>query len=251
MRRIAPPHDNVSLETATSRGAAAPVFSRETKMRKVVPLFAGVLILALAPPAEAQIRIGAYGGITRSSLSGDAPSDAEYRTRTGPVIGALVEIPVADNVLLSVQPAWKQRGTKIAVDVEGEDERQDSLSLGLSYASIPLLMKIETAGGKVFVNSGVDVGFLLDASLSPVEGDGEEDVSELIEDFDLAVNFGVGGQFPIGLPRLTIEARYTQSLINISNVSVDIGAQDLIATRFRSSGFEFLAGIWIPLGGGD
>ncbi len=135
--------------------------------------------------------------------------------------------------------------------VEGEDERQDSLSLGLSYASIPVLMKIETAGGKLFVNSGVDVGFLLDATLSPVEGDGEdEDVADLVRDFDVAVNFGVGGQFPIGKPRLTIEARYSQSLIDISEVEVDIGADTLIPARFRSSGFELLAGLWIPLGGG-
>ncbi len=220
-------------------------------MRRIVPALACLLLVILAPDARAQVRIGAYGGITRSSLSGDAPSNAEYRSRIGPVFGALVEFPVADHVLISVQPAWKQRGTRIAVDVEGEDERQDSLSLGLSYASIPVLLKIETAGGKLFVNSGVDVGFLLDATLSPVEGDGgDEDVKELVKDFDVAVNFGVGGQFPIGTPRLTIEARYSQGLINISEVEVDVGAETLIPTRFRSSGFELLAGLWIPLGGG-
>lgn len=221
-------------------------------MRNAILLLSGALLLGLAPPANGQVRVGAYGGITNSGLTGDAPANTEYRKKIGPVIGALFEIPVASNVLISVQPAWVQRGTKIAVDVEGQDERQDSLSLGLSYASIPLLMKIETAGGKVFVNSGIDVGFLLDAKLSPVEGDGaDEDVSESVKDFDLAVNFGVGGQFPIGLPRLTIEARYSQSLSNISNVSVDIGADAPLPTRFRSSGFEFLAGIWIPLGGGE
>jgi hypothetical protein len=237
---------------ARKNGISLTIFLLETTMRRVVPLIVGALLLALVPQADAQVRIGAYGGITSSGLTGDAPQNAEYRKRIGPVIGALVEVPVADNVLISVQPSWKQKGTKIAVDVEGQDERQDSLSLGLSYASIPVLMKIETAGGKVFVNSGFDAGFLLDAKLSPVEGDGEdEDVSDLIKDFDLAVNFGVGGQFPIGLPRLTIEARYSQSLTNNSNVSVDIGADELIPTRFRSSGFEFLAGIWIPLGGGE
>lgn len=219
-------------------------------MRNAILLLSGALLLGLAPPANGQVRVGAYGGITNSGLTGDAPANTEYRKKIGPVIGALFEIPVASNVLISVQPAWVQRGTKIAVDVEGQDERQDSLSLGLSYALIPLLMKIETAGGKVFVNSGIDVGFLLDAKLSPVEGDGaDEDVSESVKDFDLAVNFGVGGQFPIGLPRLTIEARYSQSLTNISDVSVDVGANELIQTRFRSSGFQLLAGIWIPLRG--
>ncbi|MGW8283308.1 MAG: outer membrane beta-barrel protein, partial [Gemmatimonadota bacterium] len=123
-------------------------------------------------------------------------------------------------------------------------------SLGLSYASLPVLMKIETAGGKLFVNSGLDFALLLDATASPVDGDGEdEDIKDKFTDFDLAVNFGVGGQFPIGRPRVTIEARYIQSLTNLSDVSVDIGADELVPTRVRSSGFEFLAGIWIPLGG--
>ncbi len=220
-------------------------------MRRITPALAGLLLVILAPDAGAQVRIGAYGGITSSSLSGDAPSNAEYRSRIGPVIGGLVEFPVADQVLISVQPGWVGRGTKIAFDVEGQDERQDSLSLGLSYVAIPVLLKIEMSGGRLFVNSGVDVGFLLDATLSPIEGDGEdEDVKELVKDFDVAVKFGVGGQFPIGKPRLTIEARYSQSLINISEVEVDVGAETLIPTRFRSSGFELVAGLWIPLGGG-
>ncbi len=220
-------------------------------MRKVLSVLVGALLIAPVPPVEAQVRIGAYGGISSSGLSGDAPDDSEYRNRIGPVLGALVEIPLTDEVLISVQPAWVQRGTRIAVDVDGEKERRDSLSLGLSYASIPVMLKVETAGGKVFVNSGLDAGFLLDATLSEIEGDGEEDASDLVKDFDVAVNFGVGGQFPIGLPRLTIEARYSQSLTNGSDVSVDVGATEPIATRFRLSGFQLLAGIWIPLGGGD
>lgn len=217
-------------------------------MRRVVPILAGALMLGLAPRADAQIRIGAYGGITSTSFNGDLPSGAEYTKRIGPALGALVEFPVAENVLISVQPAWVSRGTKLAVKVE--DELQDSLSLGLSYASLPVLMKIETAGGKLFVNSGLDFALLLDATASPVDGDGEdEDIKDKFKDFDLAANFGVGGQFPIGRPRVTIEARYTQSLTNLSAVSVDIGADVLVPTRVRSSGFEFLAGIWIPLGG--
>lgn len=218
-------------------------------MRKGVLLFAGVFLLVFAPPSGAQVRIGAYGGITSTSFRGDLPTDAEYTKRTGPVLGAVVEIPVADNVLISVQPAWVSRGTNLAVEVDGEDERQDSLSLALSYASLPVLMKIETAGGKLFVNSGLDFALLLDATASPVDGTGgDEDIKDKFKDFDLAVNFGVGGQFPIGRPRLTIEARYGQSLTNLSDVSVDIGADTLVPTRVRTSGFEFLAGIWIPLG---
>jgi len=221
-------------------------------MRRIIPALAILLFAVFVTDAWAQVRIGAYGGITSSSLSGDAPSGAEFRSRIGPAIGGLVELPVAENVWIGVQPGWVDRGTKIAFDVEGQDERQDSLSLGLSYLAVPLLLKIETAGGKVFVNSGVDFAFLLDATLSPVVGDGgDEDVSDSVEDFDVAVKFGVGGQFPIGKPRLTIEARYSQSLINISQVEVDIGAETLIPTRFRSSGFELLAGLWIPLGGGE
>ncbi|MEJ2483768.1 MAG: outer membrane beta-barrel protein [Gemmatimonadota bacterium] len=221
-------------------------------MRRVVPLLVGALSLMMAPMAQAQVRFGAYGGLVRSGFSGDAPKDTEYRHRTGPVIGALFEIPVAENVRISVQPSWLKRGTKIAVNVQGEDERQDSLSLGLSYVSVPILMKIETAGGRIFVSTGAEAGVLLDATLSPVQGGGEgEDVGRLFRDLDLAVDFGVGGQFPIGLPTLTAEVRYTQSLTDISQVEVDVGAEERVPARVRSSGFAILAGIWIPLGGGD
>jgi hypothetical protein len=79
-------------------------------MRRIVPALACLLLVILAPDAEAQVRIGAYGGITSSSLSGDAPSKAEFRSRIGPVIGALVDFPVAENVWIGVQPGWVDRG---------------------------------------------------------------------------------------------------------------------------------------------
>jgi len=63
----------------------------------------------------------------------------------------------------------------------------------------------------------------------------------------VAVLFGAGGLIPIGRPVLTLEARYSQSLTNL-NEGVILSSTNLPA-RFRSSGFQFLAGMLLPLGG--
>jgi len=45
-----------------------------------------------------------------------------------------------------------------------------------------------------------------------------------------------------------LEARYEQSLVNISEQSLDEAA---LRARVRSSGLQLLAGILLPLGGGQ
>ena len=39
-------------------------------MRNAILLLSGALLLGLAPPANGQVRVGAYGGITNSGLTG-------------------------------------------------------------------------------------------------------------------------------------------------------------------------------------
>jgi hypothetical protein len=121
-------------------------------------------------------------------------------------------------------------------------------SIDLSYVSVPILAKFVTVGGKVYVISGINVGFLTSAEITPEEGDEEpEDVKDSVRDFDLAVDFGVGGQLPVGRIRIMLEARYEQGLLNILEDNV---AESALQSRVRSSGLQLLAGILLPLGGG-
>jgi len=193
----------------------------------------------------AQISIGAVVGLSRSSISGDKPANVSYSTRTGLVAGAVVEVPVSKSVRLVFQPGFVQRGAKVGVAVPNQTERVDSGAVELDYISMPVLIKILANNGWLYVTSGIDVGYLSSATL--VEGTTETDVSASLKSYDIAVMFGVGGLIPIGRPSLSLEARYNQSLTSL-NENVTFPNTSLLA-RFRSSGFQFLAGILLPLGG--
>jgi len=196
-------------------------------------------------PAVAQ-QIGIQGGLNRAGLGGDAPSGTSYAGATGFMAGAVLDLPIARDVFVSVQPMYVRRGTGIAFAIKGEDKPRDSLDVALSYVTVPLLAKVQAAHGRTYVTGGVDVGVLLDATLS---GRGpDEDIKPIFRDYDVAAVFGFGVAFPIGAPRLTLEARYSQSLVNLSAGGEDPSGAAL-PQRFRTSGFQLLAGLLVPLGG--
>jgi hypothetical protein len=91
----------------------------------------------------------------------------------------------------------------------------------------------------------LDFGFLTGATLT--EGSDERDVKDRVEDFDVAAVFGFGGVVFAGKPNVSLELRYSQSLLNLANAST---TEDALPVRFRSSGFQLLAGVLLPLGGG-
>jgi hypothetical protein len=206
-----------------------------------------ILVAAAAAPhlASAQ-QIGFQGGLNRAAIQGDAPPNAQYAGGFGFMGGIVVDLPIAKDVWLSLQPMYARRGTGIAYAVRGEDAPRDSLDVTLNYLSVPLVAKVQAGHGRTYVTGGVDVGWLMDATLT---GRGpDEDIASAFRDLDVAALFGFGVLFPIGAPRLTVEARYTQSLLNLSAGGAGPGGADL-PDRFRANGFQLLTGLMIPLGG--
>lgn len=214
-------------------------------MREWWRLLVLVLVVGVVRPAGAQVAVGVTGGVILSDLSGDAPPKASFGTRPGFAVGIIGELEVAEDVIVSLQPMYLQRGTKIAFEVEGEEEPRDSLDLRLDYLTIPILLKVVTGSGRTYVTGGLDLGFLLDATLTATNE--KLNLSDTLKSIDLAAEFGFGVVFPIGRPRLTVEARYLQSILNIAKPEENPEAVSL-PLRFRSSGFQFLAGFLIPFG---
>jgi len=201
-----------------------------------------------APSAGAQAAIGVFGGLDRTDLSGDAPSKAKYRSQAGFAIGVVGELRIADDVWLTPQPAWIQRGTRIAFAVQGEDDPVDSLKVTANYLTLPVLVKIVSGHGKTYVSGGLDLGLMLDATIS---GAGEDqDVSDGFDPVDLSANFAFGVMLPVGRPRLTFELRYSQSILNVAGPEQ---APELysLPPRFRWTGLRLFAGFLYPLGGGE
>lgn len=204
-----------------------------------------IMLSLVTQPLAGQVTVGLVGGLNFGSVKGDAPADISYGTKTGIIAGALGELRLAEDVTLMVQPTLAQRGTSLAVAVEGLDEPVDSGSVALSYLSVPVLVRVMAGNQRTFVTGGFDVAFLTSAKLK--EGSSERDIDDRLKGGDIAMNFGFGGLVLKGSPAVTLELRYSQSLTNLSNnVS---STEDKLPVRFRSSGFQLLAGVLLPLGG--
>jgi hypothetical protein len=218
-----------------------------TKAR-FTPLLLLLLMLAAPPVAQAQFTVGAYGLLNSAGLNGDTPEDFSYTGNTGFGFGLIGEFYLTDDIWLSVQPGIQPKGAGLEVELDDEEDPVKLGSVDLSYFSVPVLAKFVTVGGKVYVVSGVNFGFLTSAEVNSEEGDSEPvDIKDSLRSFDLALDFGVGGQLPVGKIKIMLEARYEQGLLNIVDETSSEGA---LRARVRSSGLELLAGILLPLGGG-
>lgn len=215
---------------------------------RVPPILLALAVAATAatPGHASAQQIGFQGGLNRAGIQGDAPPNAQYSGGFGFMAGITFDLPIAQDVFLSLQPMYARRGTGIAYAVEGEEEPRDSLDVTLNYLSVPLLARVRAAHGRTYVTGGVDVAWLMDATLTGRGAD--EDIASVFENLDIAALFGFGVVFPIGTPRLTTELRYSQSLLNLSAGGTAPGGADL-PERFRANGFQLLAGLVIPLGG--
>jgi hypothetical protein len=192
-----------------------------------------------------QTYIGATGGLMSSSLSGDVPEDASYSGKTGFSGGLIADFTLTEDIVLSIQPRFLQKGTSVAYDV-GEYELRDSLTATFDYASLPVMVKITSLNKRIYFSSGLDFGYLINSSVENIVDGSTQDVSNLFKTIDISATLGFGVNIPIGSPTISLELRYMQSLLNLSDISSDESGTTF-PYRFRTSGFQFLTSILFPI----
>ncbi len=202
-----------------------------------------LLLTLVATQASADGAIGIYGGLNNAKLSGDTPPNTSYGGKSGLVFGVMGEFRIAKDVMLGLHPMYIQKGATPTLKPVTEDGDPIENDLSLDYISLPVLVKIESGNGVTYVTGGLDLAFLMDANLTTTKG--ESDVKDLLQDIDLSMVFGFGAKIPLGAPLLTLEFRYAQSLLNVADMQV---REEGLPVRFRSSGFQLLAGLILPLG---
>jgi len=204
---------------------------------------AAVLLIFILTTYEsnAQPYIGVFGGLNSSKLAGDVPSKAKYEGLMGANVGAYVDIKLAKIVWISLQPSYSQEGTKISYSVRGQIDPVDSVRIRMNYFSLPLLVKVSSTNGRFYALGGIETAFMLSNNISSNGISQETDIE--ISDINIAIHFGAGIRIPIGLPRLFVELRYTQGLIDLTDEPVDKS----YIPRVKTVGFKVLAGIEIPL----
>jgi len=192
-----------------------------------------------------QTYIGVTGGLMSSSLSGDAPKDASYSGKIGFSGGLIADFTLTEDIVLSIQPRYLQKGSTVSYDI-GEYELKDSLIASLDYFSLPILVKINSLNKRIYFSSGLDFGYLMNSSVEKIADGFKTDVNNLVKMYDISVSFGFGVNIPVGSPIISLELRYMQSLLNLSDIS--LGESDTtFPYRFRTSGFQFLTSIIFPI----
>ena len=204
-----------------------------------------ILFILLSVSLFSQTYIGATGGLMSSSISGDAPEDASYSGKIGFSGGLISDFTITEDIILSIQPRYLQKGTSVAYDV-GEYELRDSLTATLDYISLPIMLKINSLNKRIFFSSGLDFGYLMNSTVENIVDGSTQDVSNLFKTFDISATLGFGVNIPIGAPIISLELRYMQSLLNLSDISSDESGTTF-PYRFRTSGFQFLTSILFPI----
>ena len=202
-----------------------------------------VFLLCVSASAGAETRFGGTAGLNWSTLRGDGPENANYNRALGFSVGLVGDIALSKDIYLSVEPIYVRRGTDISLDV-GEDEPRDSLEARLDYVDCLVMVKVLPDNGATYVSSGLGIGFLTKATLKDTRGE-EADAKNLFENIDLFVAFGVGFMIPARSSPVTVELRYQQSLLSISEPNPSVLNSDLVP-RMRFSGFQLRVAVLFP-----
>ncbi len=209
-------------------------------MKKIKKLIILTLVLC-STIAFGQTNIGVFGGLNSSKLSGDTPNMASYNGKMGANIGAFIDLKLTNVLYLSLQPSYSQEGTKISYTLPGIEEPIDSLSIGINYFSLPVLLKVTSTNKRFYALAGFEAGYLLNSSVTIK--DDTDDLSSDVQKWNLAMHFGAGYKIPIGYPTFFVELRYSQGLVNLTDEVVE----DNMIPRVKTAGIKFLVGIEIPL----
>lgn len=211
-------------------------------MIKSKQLFVILFLSFVSPMLMGQTYIGVFAGLNMSKLVGDVPANAKYKSLMGANVGANIDVKLARSLYLCFQPSFSQEGTKVSYSLPGSKKPVDSIKFRMNYFSLPVLLKISSTNKRFYGIAGIEPALLLNNSVT-VE-DQKEEIGEKLAQWNLAMHFGAGILIPVGFPRLFVEVRYTQGLLNLTDEPLD---GEHIIPRVKTSGLKIMASIVIPL----
>jgi hypothetical protein len=213
-----------------------------------------IISLTLAISATAQIELGVFAGPNFANLSGeDADSEEiDFTGRTLFKAGVLLEIPIAQNAALSIQPSFLQRGA----DFDTDGFPSGTISYTLSYLEIPVHLKYYLTSNEFrpYLIIGPSLGFELDAvaDFSTTGFDGEfSGVDALTEDTNLSIDIGLGFSYCVSSVYLFIEGYYSPGTMDIYKPGTvelpGVGELEVGEADIKSIDIQIIAGIQLPL----
>ncbi len=199
-----------------------------------------LLVACLPTVARAELRFGLSAEANRSSFGGVAPEGSNYSSNYGTGFAGIIEYRVHEDVVLSFQPGWLQKGAKIVFNEEEEPDSTETFVVEQSWVTLPVYFRIDSDGRGFYAGGGFSIDLLLDSELEH-EG-ATADNTDVFEDVDAVYQFSVGYTFDRGSRALFLEARYMQGLVNIGNTN-ESTVGDIYVAEFKSNGLRLVGGI--------
>ncbi len=215
------------------------------------------LIVLMLPINAQQYYLGIVGGLNISDfkLVNDAGVERAVDAQNRFGIGGVAGIGLGKNLYIQVEPMYLEKG-----GIAKADEYSNvDVEIKSSVFEVPVFLKFAFGENNRFhVMAGPSFGFNL-SSKATFEESGltfEADMDEVIKTLDLAVAAGFGFSIPLGQLSFFLDGRYTYGLFDVLEDGVlefksgKIGVTtDTEGGKVFSRGFQFMAGMIIPLGG--
>jgi len=232
-------------------------------MRKMSVILA---VLIMVGAAQAQHRIGLVGvlhfaDVRLVKVGEDRFEGLDFSHRTLFGFGGVLDLTLAKNISLRIEPMYLQKGGNL----EDDPEDFQSFRIKEEYFEVPLLLKAALSSRAIhpYLIAGPTVGLLLSSKtgfdLPSDLGGGHIEVDT--QDLNKSVNFGVaiggGIAIPLGHNVVFIEGRYVLGLSNVveqGHISVQISdeiTEQLLVFEedvWKYKGVQIMVGITFPFG---
>jgi hypothetical protein len=133
-------------------------------MKTSIQLFLVLSALCMTLPANAQHRIGMAGGLNLARFDTELTPGEKLSNYTGIGLGGILDLRLANNIALRLQPMYLQKGAKLESDELPEVE----VKFKLSYVELPVLLKLALGKGasQPYLLAGPAIGFLSSAKIA-------------------------------------------------------------------------------------
>ena len=229
------------------------------KIRNLVAILCAAILFAANTHAQ-NLHVGVVGGLNMANVSSDA-EDMNTQNMTAFGFGGVIDWKLNKNLALYVQPMYLQKGAKLDMAVDEEDDfdlfGDFEFKFKYAYIEIPIFLKYTLGSGatKPYLMAGPTLGILSSAKVTMELvniASFDVDIKEASENMDYGIGFGGGISFPVGGNSLFIEGRYTLGLADIFKGTTEEmeDEDDLVLedASVKHVGFQIMGGFCIPLG---
>ena len=177
-------------------------------MKKVIFVVLA-LILVVGMVQASDMRFGAKAGLTLGNVNKDVedlgfPSELfEKKMRMGMTFGAMMHMPVGENMVFIGEGAYIQKGVKI-------EHEGDEMIMKLDYLQFDAMMKYAFADA-FGIYAGPGFGFVMAAEVEYPDGS-SDDIKDFVKSTEFSLNFGA--QF-MAMENIVLDARYNMGLTSI------------------------------------